>query len=488
MRALISVSNKEKLDYFASALQEMRWDIISTGGTYKFLKEHGISAKKVEDITGFPEILNGRVKTLHPVIHGGILAENVEDLNGTGIEAIDMVVVNLYPFEKFKDAGEAEMVENIDIGGVALLRAAAKNYHRVIVVSSPAQYEEVLNALKTGTLNEEMRKKYAMRAFALTASYDALIYNALWRRFGEGLPEHLLIARPMRQRLRYGENPHQRGAFYSLHDAYVQHHGKELSFNNLYDLDSAYALVREFDEPAAVVVKHANPCGAAIGATLADAFERAWAGDPMSAYGSIVAFNNVLDGNTALLLKKKFIEVVVAPGFTEDALRVLKKKKNLRIVEMKDSAEEIELRMLRFGVLAQDWNTKELEGYRVVSKRKPTDAELNDLLFAWKVVKYVKSNAIVFVKDRMLVGAGAGQMSRVDAVKIAAMKAGARAKGAVMASDAFFPFRDGVDTAYEAGVSAVIQPGGSIRDDEVIAAVDEHNMAMLFTGFRVFRH
>ncbi len=489
MNVLMSVSDKSNIDRFARALVDMGHEIISTGGTYKFLAERGIKVTKVEDITGFPEILNGRVKTLHPAIHGGILAKGYHDLEGSEIKPIDMVVVNLYPFERYINAGEDELIENIDIGGVALLRAAAKNYNRVIVVSCVEQYDEVVTLLKSGKFDIEKRREYALRAFALTASYDSMIYNTLYSRFRDGLPEYLLLARPMKDMLRYGENSHQKGAFYSNTNSFVQHHGKKLSFNNLYDMDSAYSIVSEFEEPAVAVVKHANPCGAAVGNDLADAFERAWAGDPMSAYGSIVAFNRTLNLETAELLKKKFVEVVVAPGYSEDALELLKKKKNLRVIEMKNRrSEAFEVRQLGFGFLVQEWNDKKLDNYRVVSRREPCDSEIKDMLFAWKIVKHVKSNAIVFAKDGMVVGVGAGQMSRVDSVRIARLKAGDRAAGGVMASDAFFPFRDGIDEAFEAGITAIIQPGGSIRDEDVISAVDEHDMAMVFTGYRVFRH
>ncbi len=489
MLALISVSDKRELEWFARELVNLKFRIISTGGTYKFLKSNGIPAVKIEELTGFPEILSGRVKTLHPKVHGGILAKSAEDLEGTDIEPIDMVVVNLYPFERFSNADEEAMIENIDIGGVALLRAAAKNYKRVITVSSPNQYREVISVLKEGKNGERWRRKLAMEAFALTASYDALIYNTLWQRYEEGLPEHLLIARGKIMDLRYGENPHQRGALYSNDEFFVQHHGKKLSFNNIYDMDSAYSMVLEFEKPASVVVKHANPCGAATGKTLSEAFERAWAGDPMSAYGSIVAFNREVDTETAKLMKKKFIEVVVAPAISEGALKELSKKKNLRIVEMKTyNKEPYEVRQLRNGFLMQDWDKSFPSELKVVSKRMPTEDEMRDMMFAWRVVKHVKSNAIVFAKEEMLIGTGAGQMSRVDSVELAARKAGNRAKGAVMASDAFFPFRDAIDSAHNAGITAVIQPGGSIRDEEVIDAVNEHDMAMVMTGIRVFRH
>ncbi len=489
MRALISVSDKREIEGFAGELVNLGYEIIASGGTYRYLKEHGIKAKKIEEITNFPEILNGRVKTLHPAIHGGILAKDEKDLKNLGIEKIDMVVVNLYPFEKYKNANEENMIENIDIGGVALLRAGAKNYSRVIVVSSPEQYKEVISLLKERKFDLEKRREYALKAFALTSSYDTMIYNTLWRRFNDSLPEYFLYSAKKVEDLRYGENPHQRGAFYSNEEYFVQHHGKKISFNNLYDMDGAWNVVMEFDEPACAVIKHANPCGAAIDNNLRDAFIKAWSGDPMSAYGSIVAFNREVSEDVAKEMRKKFIEVVVSPKFSDEAMNILKKKKNLRIVEMKKWKKEgYNIRHVDFGLLVQDWNIKKLEEYKVVSERKPTEEELRDLIFSWYIVKNVKSNAIVFARDRMLVGVGAGQMSRVDSVKIAAMKAGERAKNAVMASDAFFPFRDGIDEAYKAGIRAVIQPGGSIRDEEVIKAVNEHDMTMLFTGYRVFRH
>ncbi len=490
MRALISVSDKTGLENFAKELVSLGFEIVSTGGTYRYLVDREIPAKKVEDLTKFPEILNGRVKTLHPHIHGAILARKEEDLKKLGIEPIDMVVVNLYPFERFVDESEEKLIENIDIGGVALLRAAAKNYHRVIVICSVEQYGEVLEKLKSNKVDLEFRRELALKAFATTAMYDSLIYNTLWSRFRDELPEYMLLAEKMAMKLRYGENPHQRGGYYSSDYPFVQHHGKMLSFNNLYDMDAAYSLVREFDEPASVVIKHANPCGAAIGQDLKDAFERAWSGDPLSAYGSIVAFNRELSLDVAKLLRKKFVEVIVAPSYERNALEYLKsKKKNLRIVEMKDyRRKRYDVRQLSFGYLLQDWNDKKLENLKVVTGREPTEEEMRDLKFAWKVVKYVKSNAIVFAKDRMVVGVGAGQMSRVDSVKIAAVKAGERAKNAVMASDAFFPFPDGIEEAYKAGITAVIQPGGSIRDEEVIKAANDLGMAMVFTGYRVFRH
>lgn len=490
MRALISVSDKKGVEKFAKELLSLGYEIIATGGTYRFLKEHGVPATRVEDITGFGEMLGGRVKTLHPAIHGAILAKEKKDLEKYGFEAIDIVVVNLYPFEKYRNAEEGEMIENIDIGGVALLRAAAKNYQRVIVVSSPHQYDEVINLLKGGKFNLEKRREYALEAFAQTASYDAMIYNALWSRFMEGMPEHFIYAARKETDLRYGENPHQRGAFYKEGSVkWEQLHGKKLSFNNIRDMDAAWNMVVQFERPAVAIIKHANPCGAALGKNVKDAYLRALEGDPLSAYGSIVASNRPVDKEAAEEMRKLFIEVLIAPDFEPDALEILERKKNIRIIKMiKWNKEGYDMKRVNGGLLVQDWNVKKLEKAECVSDRMPTEKEMRNLLFAWAMVRFVKSNAIVFARDEMLVGVGAGQMSRVDAVKIAAMKAGERARGAVMASDAFFPFRDAIDEAHRAGITAVIQPGGSKRDKEVIEAVNEHNMAMLFTGFRVFLH
>ena len=489
MRALISVSDKEGLEDFARFLAENGYEIIATGGTKKFLDERGIKAISVEEITGYPEILNGRVKTLHPAIHGAILAERKEDLEKYNLKGIDMVVVNLYPFEK-NIGNERDMIENIDIGGVALLRAAAKNYKRVLVVSSPSQYEEVIEAIKKGEINEEFRRKYALEAFALTASYDAMIYNSFWNEFYNGMPEHFLYHSKKKMELRYGENPHQRGALYMDGNVeWEQLHGKKLSFNNLYDMDAAWNIVMEFERPAVAIIKHANPCGAALGRDVKEAYMKALEGDPISAYGSIVASNKKIDEEAAKEMKKLFIEVLIAPEYSQEALDILERKKNIRIIKVKKWKKEgWNLRRIDGGLLVQDWDTKRLDNVECVSKRMPSEQEMRDLVFAWSIVRYVKSNAIVFAKNEALVGVGAGQMSRVDSVKIAAMKAGDRARGAVMASDAFFPFRDAIDEAAKAGVTAVIQPGGSKRDKEVIEAIDEHNMAMLFTGFRVFRH
>ncbi len=490
MRALISVSDKSGLEKFAEELVSLGYEIIATGGTYRFLKEHEIPAKNVEEITRYAEMLNGRVKTLHPKIHGAILAKNVEDLKEYEIEPIDMVVVNLYPFEKYAHSSEEEMIEKIDIGGVALLRAAAKNYHRVIVVSSPEQYDEIISLLQEKKLGLEKRREYALEAFARTASYDVMIYNSFWEKFHDSLPEHFLYHAKKAMNLRYGENPHQRGTYYSNGSVeWEQLHGKKLSFNNLHDMNSAWNIVMDFERPMVAIIKHANPCGAALGKNIKDAYLKALEGDPLSAFGSIVASNMLVDEEAAEEMRKLFIEVLIAPDFTDEALRILTKKKNIRIIKVKRWEKKgFDIKRIDGGILLQDWDTKKLDNVECVSKRLPTEEEMKDLLFAWSMVRHVKSNAIVFAKNEMIVGVGAGQMSRVDAVKIAAMKAGTRAKGAVMASDAFFPFRDAIDEAHKAGITAVIQPGGSKRDSEVIEAVNEHNMAMLFTGFRVFKH
>ncbi len=490
MRALISVSDKTGLENFAQELVSLGYEIIATGGTHKFLAERGIPAKNVEEITGYGEMLNGRVKTLHPKIHGAILAKDPEDLKEYEIEPIDIVVVNLYPFEKHVKDDEETLIENIDIGGVALLRAAAKNYHRIIVISSPKQYEEALELLKGGKFDINKRREYALEAFARTASYDVMIYNALWDKFMGGFSQHLLYHAKKEMNLRYGENPHQRGAFYRDGSVkWEQLHGKKLSFNNIRDMDAAWNMVVQFERPAVAIIKHANPCGAALGENVKEAYLRALEGDPISAYGSIVASNKKIDAEAAREMKKLFIEVLIAPDFDPEALEILERKKNIRLIKMLQWEKSgYDMKRVDGGMLLQDWDTKKLEEVNCVSERMPTESEIRDLIFAWAMVRFVKSNAIVFAKNEMLVGVGAGQMSRVDAVKIAAMKAGDRARGAVMASDAFFPFRDAIDEAYKAGITAIIQPGGSKRDAEVIEAVNEHNMAMIFTGFRVFLH
>jgi len=503
MRALVSVYNKEKLDIFCKGLKDVGVDIISSGGTYKYLANNGISAKKIEELTNFPEILGGRVKTLQPQIHGGILArrtpEHLSELKEHDILPIDIVVVNLYPFEEVskKDADLPTLIENIDIGGVALIRAAAKNFESVAVLVDPSQYDLFLEEVKTGKISDEIRKNLALEAFAYTAKYDSLIYNTLWKKTKEGFPEHLLNHYSLVQTTRYGENPYQKAAVYSEEKdessvlSSKKLHGKELSFNNIYDLDSALSMVRDFEEPTVAIIKHTNPCGLASADNLKDAYLKALKSDPTSAFGSIVATNYNIDKDTALEMSKLFIECIIAPFFDEDALEILTQKKNLRLLEageIDSRRSGYDMKRIVSGMLVQDWNNHVLNEVDVVSKREPTKSELDDLLFAWTVVKHIKSNAIVFVKDKATVGVGAGQMSRVDSVKIASMKAGDRAKGAVMASDAFFPFRDGVDEAFKAGITAVIEPGGSKRDQEVIDAVNEHGMAMVFTSQRVFKH
>ncbi len=504
MRALISVWDKTGIADFAAFLVEKGWTLISSGGTARVLGEKGIPVTSVEEVTGFPEILDGRVKTLHPAVHGGILAreDQVGKLTRVGIQPIDMVVVNLYPFEEEMRRGSplSRVIEMIDIGGVALIRAAAKNFHRVAVVTSPEQYGDLMAEIEErGNISMETRRKLALEAFALTARYDAVIHEGLWAAMGmEGFPPWKFIYGRKVRDLRYGENPHQSAALYSWRcrnspvcGEVIQ--GKPLSYNNIVDLDAALNLVREFERPAAAVIKHTNPCGAAVADTLKDAYVRALSGDPVSAFGGIVALNRPLDGDTAREIKKVFTECIVAPDFTDEALEAFKKRKNLRLVKVGDIEKlppHHAYRSVYGGFLIQDADIQDIkpEDLKVVSEREPTEKEMRDLLFAWKVVRHVKSNAIVFVKDEMIVGVGAGQMSRVDSVHTAARKAGERARGAVMASDAFFPFRDAIDVAHEAGITAVIQPGGSKRDQEVIEGVNDHGMAMVFTGFRVFRH
>ncbi|MFA5771767.1 MAG: bifunctional phosphoribosylaminoimidazolecarboxamide formyltransferase/IMP cyclohydrolase [Thermoplasmata archaeon] len=519
-RALISVSDKRGIIEFAKELQNMGAEIISTGGTYKSLIDAGIRAIQISDVTGCSEMLDGRVKTLHPAVHGGILAQrknktHMKQLEKLKIKPIDMVVVNLYPFAETiskKEASLEEAIENIDIGGPTLIRAAAKNFEDVIVIVNPDRYNEVLGELKSnnGNISTETKYKLAVEAFGHTHEYDKLIHNYLKNR-GERkegtaheFPETLSLAYKKAYPLRYGENPHQKAVFYhdifSTGDAHIsnakQLHGKELSFNNILDTDGALEALREFDEPTAVIVKHATPCGVACDSSIMDAYKPAYATDPISAFGGIVALNRKLDSPTAQEIASTFMEVVVAPGYEADALEILKKKKNLRILEIGETKKtttpdsEIDIKKVSGGILLQTKDTAKLDASKIefVTTRKPTKEELDSLLFAWKVVKHVKSNAIVLVKNRHTVGIGAGQTSRVDAVWIAAKKAGDKSKGSVLASDAFFPFRDGIDEAAKAGVTAIIHTGGSIRDQEVIAAANEHNIAMVFTRVRCFRH
>ncbi len=522
-RALISVSDKTGLVPFARFLAESGVEILSTGGSARALTEAGLPVTEVSAHTGFPEILDGRVKTLHPAIHGGILArrdraEHRDALSAHGIAAIDLVVVNLYPFEATVAAGadREDCIENIDIGGPALIRAAAKNHAFVAVVTDPADYEAVMAEMRSrdGATTLALRRRLAAAAFARTAAYDAAIARWFADQAGEVFPERLVLPALRRQRLRYGENPHQEAAFYAVEGpeagrrpgvaTAVQLQGKELSFNNLNDTNAAFELVAEFARPAVAIIKHANPCGVAEAETLAEAYARALACDPVSAYGGIIAVNRPLDGPTATAIAELFAEVVIAPAVSEAARAALAGKKNLRLLEAgglpDPAAPGLDLRSLAGGYLLQGRDNGRVDAstLKVVTKRAPSERELADLVFAFTVAKHVKSNAIVYARDGATVGIGAGQMSRVDSARIAAWKAQAaaeatgqsesRAKGSVVASDAFFPFADGLIAAAEAGATAVIQPGGSLRDEEVIAAADARGLAMVFTGIRHFRH
>ncbi len=529
-RALLSVWDKAGIVEFARDLSRLGVEIVASGGTSAVLREAGVRVTEISEVTGFPDLLGGRVKTLHPAVHGGILAvredpQHVADLSRHGIRPIDLVAVTLYPFEATVADGAdvAEALEQIDIGGVTLLRAAAKNFEHVVVVSRPSQYEEVLADLeKTGTVGRETRARFAREAFARTSGYDAAI-----ARFFEGegsvegrdfFPQHLLLAFEKIQDLRYGENAHQRGAFYREPGAAGpsvatarQLAGKPLSYNNIYDLDTALELVREFADPAAVIVKHATPCGASTAETLREAYLRARAADPVSAFGGIVGLNRTVDAPTAEALAETFLEAVIAPGFSEDAIASLAGKKSLRLMDAGAGARPggvlaarpsgapapsravpglLDLRRVRDGLLLQDRDTVDLveDQLRVVTSRAPTEREWADLRFAWRVCRYVRSNAIVLARDRQVVGVGAGQTNRVESVRLAARQAGDRAKGAAMASEAFFPFADGVLEAINAGVTAIMHPGGSVRDAEVRAAAEAAGIAMVTTGIRHFRH
>jgi phosphoribosylaminoimidazolecarboxamide formyltransferase/IMP cyclohydrolase len=513
-RALLSVSNKDGLLEFAQALHKRGVTMLSTGGTATLLERGGVPVTQVSSHTGFPEIMDGRVKTLHPKIHGGLLGRrDVDDavMRQHGIEPIDLVVVNLYPFAAtiakpgctYEDA-----IENIDIGGPAMVRAAAKNHDRVAVIVDPADYAVVLDELESGNgaISEATRKRLAAKAYAHTASYDSAV-AAYLARVNDGAGEFaqsLTLNFQKRMDLRYGENPHQSAAFYRVPEAQgasigsaKQLQGRTLSYNNIADGDTAFECVRQFADPACVIVKHANPCGVAIASDALAAYDRAYKTDPTSAFGGIIAFNRALTANTAkAILDRQFVELIIAPEVHAEALELCKRKENVRVLAtdgLAPSNTRYEYRSVDGGLLVQtrDAGMVSKADLKIVTKRQPTAAELDDLLFAWQVCKYVKSNAIVYVKERMTIGVGAGQMSRVVSSRIAAMKAkdeGLTVAGAVMASDAFFPFRDGLDVAAEFGIKAVIQPGGSMRDNEVIAAADEHGMAMVLTGMRHFRH
>jgi len=501
-RALISVSDKTGVVDFARGLTEAGFAIISSGGTAKALDEGGVAVHRVADLTGAPEILGGRVKTLHPTIHGGILADrrkdaHVVELADHGIDPIDLVVVNLYPFEQTvarPEVTEDDAIENIDIGGPAMVRAAAKNWQSVAVVVTPDHYDIILDEIKdSGEVSLDTRRTLAVEAFRHTCAYDAAIVDY----FGsdETWPDRLVVSATKLMDLRYGENPHQEAAFYSTGEeqglaAAEQLHGKALSYNNLLDTNAAYELVSELDEFACAIIKHSNPCGVAVASSIDEAYVRAYECDTTSAFGGIIALNSLCTQSAAEAIAKIFCEVVIAPSFEPGALEVLSAKKNLRILQTPlFTSSDIEVRRVAGGLLLQTPDgPDDATGAKVVTKAQPTEEQLADLRLAWTVVKHVKSNAIVLVRDGAAVGVGAGQMSRVESTQLAARRAGERAAGTVCASDAFFPFRDGLDAAVEAGAVAVIQPGGSVRDDEVIEAADEHGIPMLFTGRRHFRH
>jgi phosphoribosylaminoimidazolecarboxamide formyltransferase / IMP cyclohydrolase len=503
-RALLSVSDKSGLPDFARALAGLGFELYSTGGTLEALKEEGVEAHPVFDLTGFPEIMDGRIKTLHPGVHAGLLArrdrpEHLAALDEHGLKTIDLLCVNLYPFvatASREGVSFEEVIENIDIGGPAMIRAAAKNHDAVLVVVRPERYPDVLAALGAKSVPAELRRELAAEAYAHTAYYDAAVVG--WLR-DDLFPAELPLAGRLVQKLRYGENPQQEAGFYRLPSAVgglgnaKQLQGGDLSYNNIQDAAAAFALVSEFQHPAAAIIKHTNPCGCAISADIADAYRRAFECDPKSAYGGVVAVNRPLDRETAEEIAAIFVEVVIAPGFRPEALEVMGRKAKVRLLEVAPAHAlwgDLEFRSVPGGFLAQtpDRGRLDPEVAQVVSKRKPTDAEWEELAFAWKVVKHVKSNAIVLARDSAAVGVGAGQMSRVEAVGLAVQRAGDRAKGSVMASDAFFPFPDGVEAGIVAGVTAIAQPGGSIRDKDSIAAADKAKVAMIFTGVRHFRH
>ncbi|QKY71470.1 bifunctional phosphoribosylaminoimidazolecarboxamide formyltransferase/IMP cyclohydrolase [Lentibacillus sp. CBA3610] len=504
-QALISVSDKTGITDFAKGLAEQGYDIISTGGTLRTIQEAGIEATAVEDVTGFPEMLEGRVKTLHPVIHAGLLAKRDNDdhnqqLSDRDINPIDVVVVNLYPFKQTfdqTDATEEDIIENIDIGGPAMLRAAAKSFRDVMPVVDPDDYHDVLEAIQHDALDMTIRKKLAAKVFRHTAQYDTLIAGYFT---DEAFPENYTITYEKVQTLRYGENPHQKAAFYktpiespmSLASA-RQLHGKALSYNNIQDVNAALGIIAEYDRPAAVAVKHMNPCGIGMAEDLNKAFSRVYDADPISIFGGIVACNRTIDADTAEQLSGIFLEIIIAPGFTAEAFTILTKKKNIRLLELNMDGAKInahKLTSINGGVLVQDNDNKEISRNDLTypTEKKPTEAELDDLLFAWKAVKHVKSNAIVLASDMQTLGVGAGQMNRVGAAKIALEQAGDKAKGAALASDAFFPMPDTVEEAARAGITAIIQPGGSKRDQDAIDMCNQYDIAMVYTGTRHFKH
>ncbi len=508
------MSDKEGIVDLAMELASMGVELISTGGTAKLLKENGIAVVEVAEITGFPEMLDGRVKTLHPRLHAGILArrdlpEHMDAIAALDIGTIDMVVINLYPFKKTVLSSPDDLeaiVENIDIGGPSMVRAAAKNYKSVAVVTSPSQYPRIIESLRDGGISESLRAELMVEAFIISANYDSMIADQLRRRFGgEPFPGSMPIPTEKFMELRYGENPDQKAAFYA--DPFTpgptvakaeQLHGKQLSFNNILDLDKAVDIAMDFERPTAVIMKHTNPCGLASADDIHDAFVTAYAVDPKSAFGCVICLNRECPESVAQEIRenKYFVEAIIAPDFEPGALDILLQRKNIRLLRTNSPigpqarVRELKMKRIQGGMLVQTDEALRVsdEDLKVVTKRAPTAEETKALQFAWKLVKHVSSNSVVYVKEERAVGIGAGQMSRVDSAMIARIKGGDATQGSVMASDAFFPFRDGVDEAAKAGVTAIIQPGGSIRDEEVIQAADEHGMAMVFTGCRVFRH
>lgn len=503
-RALISVSNKDGVVEFAQGLEKLGFEIISTGGTYRTLKEAGVNVKQVADITGFPEILDGRVKTLHPKIHGGILArripEHLRQIEANGIEPIDIVAVNLYPFRETvakPDVTLAEAIENIDIGGPAMVRSAAKNHQDVVIIVKPEFYGPVLHELQTeGNVSPQMRFKLALEAFSHTAAYDAMISAYLAKINGEIFPDNMVLAGEKVYELRYGENPHQKACFYrnmtpgmGLADV-KQLNGKELSYNNIIDTQAGWSLAKEFTEPACVIIKHTNPCGTAVGADLEEAYSKAFSADPVSAFGGIIAFNRRVDLAVARLAVEPFMECIIAPGYDDDALKCLQGKKNLRVLELPVlPGADLQIKTVDGGFVVQESDQGDLDmtDLQIVTRTAPTPEDLKELAFAMKVAKHVKSNAIVVAKDGMTIGVGAGQMNRVGSAALA-LQDKEKCRGAVMASDAFFPFKDTVELAAAAGIRAIIQPGGSIRDQESIDECNLHGIAMVFTGIRHFKH
>lgn len=501
-RVLLSVTDKSGITVFARGLAKLGCELISTGGTAQQLREEGLTVTDVSEVTGFPEMLDGRVKTIHPRIAGGVLAirsndQHMEALATHGIPTIDMVVVNLYAFEKVAenpDVPQHELIENIDIGGPTMIRAAAKNYQDVAVVTSALQYRAVYEELLTnnGELSADTHWRLAREAFAVTAAYDRAIVNKL-NTLDPPLPPTLDLRVPLHQPLRYGENPHQSAALYSTGASGIagafQVQGKELSYNNLVDLDAAWQLILEFEEPAAAIIKHTNPCGCATGESLHEAYKKAFEADPVSAFGGVLAFNRPIDKETAEEVVKTFVEAIAAPGYSEEAQAVFASKKNLRLLRViRVNRNEPTVKSISGGYLVQGADNPGIPEVRVVTKREPTPEEMKSLLFGWRIVKHVKSNAIVYARDGQLIAAGAGQMSRVDSVKFGAAKAVLPLAGSVVASDAFFPFPDGVEQAATHGITAVIQPGGSVKDQEVIDAADRLGLAMVLTGVRHFRH